>query len=82
MNCAIPPVTTTVVLFPSSSSIRSSIPSSMAAAPYMIPLRIHSTVFFPMTRLGLSSWMPGSWEARLDKASADTRTPGIIQPPR
>ena len=81
INCAIPPVATTVTGLPSSASMRSTMPSSMAAAPYIMPLRIHSMVFFPMARLGRSSWIPGSCAARLDRASADTRTPGMMAPP-
>ena len=32
-------------------------------------------------RPGRSSWMPGSCAARLDRASAETRMPGMITPP-
>ena len=42
----------------------------MAAVPYMMPLRMQSTVFLPMTRPGLSSRMPGSWAAREVRASS------------
>ena len=35
-------------------------PSIMAAVPYIMPLRMQSTVFLPMTFLGLSREIPGS----------------------
>ena len=82
MNWAIPPVATTVARLPSSSSTRSSMPSSMAAVPYMMPLRMQSTVFLPITRPGRSRRMPGSWAAREVRASREVRTPGMMQPPR
>ena len=51
----------------------------MAAVPYIIPLRIQSTVFFPITLLGRSSRIPGSWAVREVSASSETRLNIIYQ---
>ena len=76
-----PPVATTVTLVPSSASIRSRRPSSMAAAPSMMPLRMESRVFLPMAQRGSSRLMPGSWAVLPVRASMEIFTPGQMQPP-
>ena len=57
-------------------------PSILLAAEYIIPLFRHSTVFFPMTLLGISKPILGSWEVLLKRASAETAMPVVITPPR
>ena len=51
--------TTEAAGVPSSDSTRSSTPSSIAAQPWMMPLRMLSRVFFPMMRLGISRLTSG-----------------------
>ena len=71
----------TVAFAPSSSSIRATMPSSIAAAPTIMPERMHSTVLRPMVRLGASSCRPGSRAARWVRASMEMRMPGQMLPP-
>ena len=76
-----PPVATTLQSYPSSSTKRSSIPSSMQACPYTIPLCMQSTVFLPMTLFGASSGIAGSWDAFATRESSEAFVPGMIVPP-
>ena len=76
-----PPVAITEGVLPSSASMRSMIPSIIPALPYMIPLRMQSMVFFPITFLGISRLIEGNCAALLLKESKDTRSPGKITPP-
>ena len=76
-----PPVATTVAFWPSSSSMRSIMPSIMQALPSMMPLRIASIVLRPMAFFGMSRLMPGSCAARPASASVATLTPVQMLPP-
>ena len=56
-----PPVAMMDGLHPSSCSIRVSRPFIMSAWPQITPLRMLSSVFFPMTCFGGSRLIFGSW---------------------
>ena len=59
-----PPVSMTVVLTPSSASIRAIMPSSILAVPSMMPLRMQSMVF--RIRAGLGGIVNENVEACLE----------------
>ena len=82
MNGAMPPVATTVAFCPSSSSMRSIMPSSSSAAPRMQPLCIQATVFVPMALSGTDRGMSGSRAVLPYRAARDRFAPGRIAPPR
>jgi hypothetical protein len=77
-----PPVATTVVFFPSSSSILSIMPSTMDAVPKIAPLFMQSIVLALTTFSGGSIGTFGSCDVPRDRAFMESATPGYSAPPR
>ena len=78
---ASPPVATTNGFDFTSTLMRSQIPSTRPAYPYMIPACMLLTVSLATMDLGLLSSTRGSLAARSKRASLEIMMPGAMHPP-